>query len=231
MARIVLISDTHGMHDALRVPEGDILIHAGDFTGRGTFRELRAFVEWMAAQPHRHKLATPGNHDTCTDLCHREGSVKSARDSYEAFKRAGIHLLLDSGVTIGGLKFWGSPYQPEFCGWAWQLSRAALAQHWRRIPEDTDILITHGPPFGKGDLAPIGGRVGCQGLLDRVLAIRPALHVFGHIHEGHGMGRLWVDGKREGFWANAAVLDGRYQLTNRPIVVDTEQLSLRKEAA
>lgn len=229
MARIVVLSDTHGMHRSVKVPEGDILIHCGDFTGHGTVEEADAFAQWMAAQPCAHKVAVPGNHDTCTDPHHRLGSVEKARATEAAFRRHGVTLLVGAAMKIHGLKIYGSPVTPEFCGWAHMLERGLpLQQHWRRIPDDTDILVTHGPPYGKGDLAPIGGRVGCEALLERVLRVKPFLHCFGHIHEGHGAGRLWVDGvgdevgPDEGWWCNAAVLDGQYRLAHKPQVLEVE---------
>lgn len=228
MPRLVIISDTHTYHHDLAIPDGDVLIHCGDLCGHGALQELQDFLKWFASQPHHHKCFIAGNHDLCLDPSHcpREAPI-AQRMVHNA--GAGIHYLQDSGVTIESLRFWGSPYQPDFYDWAFQEPRGLLAQRWRRIPDDTDVLITHGPPYGKGDLAPIGGRVGCEALLDRVNVVKPLLHCFGHIHEGHGMGRLWVDGAgNEGWWCNAAVLDGQYRVAHKPTVIDIEP---RKAAA
>ena len=180
--RIIAISDTHGLHEALAIPEGDVLVHAGDVTSHGAVEELVAFNEFLGRLPHRYKLVIAGNHDWCfeqqPELC--------ARLLTNAI------YLQDAAITIEGVKFYGSPWQPWFMDWAFNLPRGPeLARRWARIPEDTDILITHGPPLGFGDR--VGGeeRVGCEDLLRRVREVRPKLHLFGHIHEDGG---LWAEG-------------------------------------
>lgn len=175
--RLIAIADTHGYHDELDVPDGDVLVHAGDLTQRGTLKELAAVGHFLAALPHRHKLVIAGNHDWGLQ-----------RDPDAARAALGdVTYLLDGGVTIEGLRFWGSPWQPEFFDWAFNLPRGeALAERWALIPEDTDVLITHGPPRGYGDRCFDGRREGCDDLLARLAVVEPALHLFGHIHEDRG---------------------------------------------
>jgi predicted phosphodiesterase len=210
--RIVCLSDTHNRHDALRVPEGDVLVHAGDATMHGTAEELEAFDAWLGALPHRHKLVIAGNHDFIF-----QQRPSAARD----LLRSALYLE-DSEATIEGLRFWGSPWQPWFFDWAFNLKRGApLREKWALIPEGIDVLVTHGPPHGILDLvgreASVRGQehVGCEELLGAVLRLRPRVHVFGHIHEGYG--REARDGIE---FVNACNCDRAYRALNAPLVVD-----------
>lgn len=204
--RIVCISDTHARHDELELPEGDILVHAGDFTRRGALADIEAFDRWLASQPHRHKVVIAGNHDFAF-----ERQPQAARSALKSG-----HYLEDSGVELEGLKFWGSPWQPWFFDWAFNLQRGPeLAARWALIPEDTDILVTHGPPAGHGDLTSRGDRAGCVDLLERIRVVKPRLHVFGHIHEGYGQSR---EGSTR--CVNASSLNLAYEPVHEPVVVD-----------
>ena len=211
MIRIVCISDTHGRHPRLKLPDGDILIHAGDFTEHGEAYEVDPFLDWLEALPHRHKVFIAGNHDFYLER-HPEYFAKQVR----AIPR--VYYLNDSGVTIEGFRFWGSPVQPRFYDWAFNRHRGAeIQEHWDRIPKHTQVLITHGPPMGIGDH---NGSVntGCADL-KRTIGELPQikLHVFGHIHEGYG--RYEVGSHTA---INASVLDVRYALVNQPIVVELQ---------
>ena len=201
--RLVLISDTHNQQRSLVLPAGDALIHAGDFTMRGTEVEVAAFGAWLETQPHRHKIVVAGNHDF---LFERE--PRFAR----SLLPADAHYLCDSEVTLEGLRFWGAPWQPWFLDWAFNLPRGApIAAKWALIPEGIDVLITHGPPMGTADRTERGENVGCADLGEAMARVKPRLSVFGHIHEGYGA---------HGDKVNAAICDARYRLVNRPIVVD-----------
>jgi len=184
MLTLVVMADTHMYHADLVVPDGDILIHAGDMCRYGKLEELEQVHAFLSALPHRHKIIVAGNHDRAF-----EDQPTQARQIFKDF----IYLQ-DSARVIDGVRFYGSPWTPEFNGWAFNLPRGTLlAQQWALIPEDTDILITHGPPFGIGDAGGAGaGREGCQDLLARVKQITPKLHLFGHIHQGRGR---WEIGK------------------------------------
>ena len=127
-----------------------------------------------------------------------------------------VHYLQDRGVLIDGVRVWGSPWQPRFFDWAFNLDRGPLlAEKWALIPGDTDILVTHGPPFGTLDLTPRGDRVGCEALAARLNDLRVRLHVFGHIHHGYG-----VVERGQRISVNASICDERYLPVNAPIVVD-----------
>jgi len=181
---VVAISDTHGYHRELtQIPEGDLLIHAGDLTLSGRLAEVDDFDRWLGTLPHPHKVVIAGNHDWCFE---QEPSEARARIRNAVY-------LEDEGVELAGLRIHGSPWQPWFLDWAFNLHRGSrIAARWAMIPEKTDILVTHGPPHGIGDLTFSGHHVGCEDLLDRIRQIRPRLHVFGHIHEAAG---VWeVDG-------------------------------------
>ncbi len=203
--RLVCISDTHSQHERLVLPEGDVLIHAGDATRRGTERELRAFNDWLGTLPHRHKIVIAGNHDFgFQERSGAAGWMTNAR------------YLQDRGVVLDGVRFYGSPWQPWFHDWAFNLPRgAALDAVWERIPEGTDVLVTHSPPFGTLDATVHGEHVGCEALAAHVTRLQPRVHVFGHIHEGYGV--VERDGTR---FVNASTCDVRYQPVNAPIVVD-----------
>ena len=139
--RLVLISDTHGLHDRVpKLPQGDILVHAGDFMNAGyDLREVVSFNRWLGEQPFAHRIVCGGNHDRLF-----ENSPELARPLLSN----GIYLE-DSGTTIAGFSFWGSPYTPAFLYWAFMYPRCEEANvHWDRIPDALDVLVTHGPPYG-----------------------------------------------------------------------------------
>lgn len=210
--RIVCLSDTHSKHDQIEVPDGDVVVHAGDFTGRGRLKELREALAWFGALPHKHKVCIVGNHDF---LFERDpGAARSLVPPT-------VHYLQDSGVEIEGKLFWGSPWQPWFHDWAFNLRRGeALARVWEKIPDHTEVLLTHGPPWGYLDVTAISDHVGCEDLERRVLAVNPALHVFGHIHESYGVRESAPLSGRRTIFVNASCLDLSYRPVNAPIVVD-----------
>ncbi len=205
--KIVFISDTHGQHAAVRLPNGDVLIHAGDFMTHGDrLSEIASFNHWLSMQPHRHKIVIAGNHDLLF-----ESDPLLARAQLTA-----ATYLENSAVEIEGLRFWGSPQQPRFLDWAFNVDRGpAIRRYWDMIPGETDILITHGPPFGILDtITPSGEHLGCEELTVAVQRVRPQLHVFGHIHGGHG--KCEQDGIR---YVNASILDENYRIAYSPQVV------------
>ena len=176
--RIVAVADTHLYHRELRVPDGDVFVHAGDLCQSGHIRELAIALDWIAELPHREKIVVAGNHDWAF-----------ARDKAAALRLLGpsVSYLEDEALELGGVRFWGSPWQPEFCAWAFNLPRGpTLADKWARMPDDVDVLVTHGPPKGIGDRTGTDRREGCADLLARIEVVGPRLHLFGHIHEDGG---------------------------------------------
>lgn len=209
--RIVCISDTHGLHDQLTLPPGDVVVHSGDFTERGEDYEIAAFLKWFAAQPHQNKILVAGNHDRYAEDCVENFKLE--------LKGTGITYLDDSGAKIMGKRFWGSPVTPLFHHMAFNRYRGAdIRWHWEKIPKVTEVLITHGPPAGVLDFNGIGRREGCEDLLEVVekKLTRLKLHVFGHIHPPGGQ-ILERNGVR---FVNAAICDGRNYLQQRPVVID-----------
>jgi Icc-related predicted phosphoesterase len=209
--RLVILSDTHSLHGFISaVPDGDVLIHAGDMSLRGTLEEVAGFLDWFGSLPHSHKLLVAGNHDW---LFERRRTVA------EGLIPSGTTYLRDSGVSIAGINFWGSPWQPWFYDWAFNLQRGAeIAAKWALIPNDVHVLITHGPPHGILDevVRPPGKHQGCEALrarLDSLPDLR--LHAFGHIHESYG---TLSEGSRR--FVNASICDFHYVPVNAPVVVD-----------
>ncbi|HQW28412.1 MAG TPA: metallophosphatase domain-containing protein [Verrucomicrobiales bacterium] len=211
---IVALSDTHGMHASMKhgIPDGDVLIHSGDFCGHGRMQELLDFAEWMGALPHPHKLITPGNHDRPVE--------EYPQECREAFAARGIQLLIGETAVVSGIHFFGSPYTPTFFNWHFMRERGAeIRTEWEKIPDDTHVVITHGPPYGHGDLTcPWKGdpprNAGCLELLTRLRTIRPAIHLCGHIHEGYG---ITISDEVPGTtFLNASICTESYRPDNAP---------------
>lgn len=215
--KIVAISDTH-TYENFTIPDGDILLHSGDISFRGTFPEMNKAMRWLGSLPHKHKIFVCGNHDW---LGETDPSLMA-----ELAKENGVIYLNDSGIELEGLKIWGSPVQPEFCGWAFNRKRGEeIARHWAKIPDDTQVLVTHGPPWGILDQVwnrpynSITGpdHLGCEELRKRVDQLEDLkLSVFGHIHSSANeyrddKGRIFV---------NAAVCTEEYKPINPIRVID-----------
>ena len=213
--RIVFLSDTHGAKLHRPVPDGDLLIHCGDFSKLGKEKELQAFSEWFFACPHQNKVFIAGNHDLMF-----EKDPEKARSLVDN----GIYLL-DEEIIIDGFKIYGSPWTPEFYSWAFMRQRGSeLKAFWDKIPEDTDILLTHGPAMGTLDYVPHSDRhVGCEELKLRLAAVRPSIHAFGHIHESYGFEAMKWDGGEQTLAINASICDLKHQAVNPAIVVDIER--------
>jgi predicted phosphohydrolase len=216
--RITFISDTHTKHDKLNgfLPGGDVLLHSGDLTGRGYITEIENFMKWYDnIDNYDTKVFIAGNHDFGFENDNEK--VKGLLTGYKTIEYLQDDLLMVGEDYDTMIKIWGTPWQPEFHNWAFNLPRGEkLKEKWDMIPVNTDILITHGPPFGKLDYVPYDSvNVGCEELMKRVEKIKPKIHVFGHIHEGYG---YVFDGNTH--YINAAVLNGRYEFRNKPITVD-----------
>ncbi len=198
--RLVVISDTHGLHSrVMDLPDGDVLIHAGDFMNSGyDVQDILSFNTWLGEQPFEHRVVCAGNHDR-----YFESAPQQARSLLP-----NAVYLENSGVTINGITFWGSPYTPAFLNWAFMYPRGSAAQrYWDVIPDNLDVLITHGPPFGILDqTAPGEAHLGCEELRDAVERKKPKVHLFGHIHGGAGT--LAAESTR---FVNAAYLNERYK--------------------
>lgn len=206
--KIVAISDTHNGHDSVIVPPCDILIHAGDESFRGKKEEIEAFAKWFDKQPAKHLVWIPGNHSLGVEK-HWPNSKYWLQDISPR-----TNILMHSSVTIEGLKIWGSPVTPWFHDWAWNEIRGpAIKKYWDMIPNDTRIVVTHGPPFGILDTVNPGtlyeDHVGCKDLMNAIRLIEPDIHIFGHIHECSG---ILTSGKTT--FINASIMDENYHPIN-----------------
>lgn len=210
MTRFVLLSDTHGSHEDVVVPDGDILIHAGDFMGAPShWPTLKGFAKWLGSLPHRRKIVIPGNHD---GLLQMQPSVsKQQLLMYE-----GVDVLIHESLEVDGWRIFGSPWTPQFYNWFFMTETHADRQRlWSQIPDDTQILVTHGPPKDILDPDRFGRSVGDLALRDRVDQLRPRLHVFGHLHSGAGR----LEGSSTTF-VNASVMNDNYDVVHPPTVID-----------
>jgi predicted phosphodiesterase len=208
---VICISDTH--NSQTDIPDGDILIHAGDLTQSGSFDELQQTIDWLRRQPHQHKIAIAGNHDLLLDdsLEHLPSHTHDTRTCHE-LEWGGITYLQDSSVTLvfrngRRLLVYGSPKSPQYGNWPFQYPRSQDV--WTgAVPNGTDILVTHGPPRAHLDLL----KLGCPHLLSEVWRVRPALHIFGHVHEGYGQEWLYYDGVQAAFERMAVAGGGLWRL-------------------
>jgi len=213
--KVVCISDTHGDHEKVTLSPGDVLIHAGDLTGHGTKEETQAFFNWFEMQSYSRKICVAGNHDTFVE--------RDPIACQQMASNAGVELLNDSGCTVEGVSFWGSPITPRF--WDWSFMRdpgADIEAHWDLIPTHTDVLITHGPAYGILDIVEREGgekvHTGCPSLLKRIERVQPAYHIFGHIHEGFG--RVQKGGVSH---CNVSTMNRRYEISNKPVVLQLDK--------
>lgn len=223
--KITFISDTHGKHTELthKLPGGDVLIHSGDFM-RGGYDENEAidFLDWLEHDitGYEYKIVVAGNHDRLFED-EPERALKLIRDY-----APNVIYLQDESEIINGVKFYGSPHTPAFNNWAFNMDRDsdAIEMMWRNIPDDTDVLITHGPPLGILDYTPYGGNVGCERLIYRVLEVQPLIHVFGHVHSSHGHKYNETTD-----FINASNLNEEYELVNEPVNVILDEVFKKVE--
>jgi Icc-related predicted phosphoesterase len=180
LLNLTFISDTHG--EEPKLPGGDILFHTGDLSVNGYRSEIIKQLNYLNEQltKYKHVVLIPGNHDFWAE--------RHSGDFRKACKSGNLALLMDEGITILGLKIWGSPAVPFYHDWAFNNKPDSIKKIWEKIPEKTDILITHGPPYGILDMNILGIKSGCPLLFDTVKYIKPKIHAFGHIHEGAGAG-------------------------------------------
>jgi len=211
MKRVTLISDTHQKHNLITndLIGGDIIIHCGDIMTSGYHpTEIKHFLEWFNKLDYTHKIFIAGNHDRFFE--NEPEKLKEILSEYPD-----ITYLEDDFIIIDDIKIYGTPWQPEFYSWAFNLKRDGvdIIEKWNNIPEDTDILITHGPPNSILDyVAQTRFHAGCNMLRKRIFEIKPKLTCFGHIHQGYGLQDI------EGIsFINASVLNEEYAYTNKPV--------------
>jgi len=226
--KITFISDSHNKHKQITedLPGGDLLIHAGDISSMGYKHEIQQFCKWFDSLTNYSAVVfIAGNHDFGFEK--RPEETMEIVNSYEWITYLQDSILHFASENIEIANIYGSPWQPEFHNWAFNLPKNGLEleQKWNDIPEDTDILITHGPAFGILDT--IMGQhdnLGCELLTKRIKTIKPKIHVCGHIHSGYG---YVFDGDTH--FINASVLDERYQYTQKPLTVEWDPVTNKLE--
>lgn len=207
--KICALADLHS-NFVLKTPEADALVIAGDLTYRGSIIELANVRHWLKEQPQKYKIVIAGNHDFCFQN-------KNAEEARTIMSGDGIYYLQDESLILDGVKFYGSPWQPWFYDWAFNLrSSVELRRKWELIPHGVDVLITHGPPYGYGDKTLRGELVGCNELLSAIEQKKPKFHVFGHIHEEPGK---WQHGETTLYNCNVGYPVGFHD-TGEPVVFE-----------
>ena len=208
--KLCIISDTHNKHMRLpKLPDADVIIHCGDFTSVGHSHEIVNFMKWYSSlNQFKYKIIIAGNHDWLFE--------KSRLIALEKVPE-NVTYLEDSGVEIEGIKFYGTPVQPPFNNWAFNRPEPKLVQHWQAIPDDTDVLITHCPPYAIMDWSIYDLKhTGSPGLYFEVVnRIKPKLHCFGHIHGSYGRKNI-----ENIVFMNASNLDEDYMCVNAPILFE-----------
>ena len=205
--KIIAISDTHTLHGRIKLPPGDVLVHAGDMLNTGKKEEWVLFVKWWNELKYEHKVMVAGNHDWVLQR-DKEWALAGLRDT---------HYLEDNGVTIEGKLFWGSPWQRPFCDWAFNAPDAFRREKFNLVPHDVSVLVTHTPPQGYRDRI-WQDNLGDEFLAERSDAVSPPLHICGHIHYGYGV-QLREMVKGQGIVANAAICNEGYKPVNSPLVL------------
>lgn len=220
--RFVCISDTHNKTTNLKVPEGDVLLHSGDFSNIGNDKDIVHFNNFLSTLPHPHKVVIAGNHDLSFDLENNAslklnfGNLHSLNAAETKAKLTNCIYLEDSGINLLGYNIYGSPWTPTFFDWAFNLDRGEnIRKKWELIPPNTDLLLTHGPPHRILDTCSDGFHAGCEELVKKIEEIKPLVHLFGHIHEAYG---TIFDGYTN--YINASICTLRYHPSNRPYVFD-----------
>ncbi|MFW6225363.1 MAG: metallophosphatase domain-containing protein [bacterium] len=216
--KIAFISDTHSKHKYLEnlftLPPADIIIHSGDVSSIGKSYEIENFLNWFSnLNQYDHKIFIAGNHDFLF-----ERYKLFSNEILKQYKN--VHYLEDSGIIINNINIWGTPVTPPFMNWAFNREEEKLKQHWENIPNNADILITHGPPYSildkvvrnQDNIELVGSRTLENEIFKR---IKPKINCFGHIHEMYG-----IKIKENIKFINASSLNERYEVVNEPIVVD-----------
>lgn len=223
MKKIALISDTHNLHNKVKIPNDcDIVLHAGDVSGQGSLVEIQSFLHWFDRLSYEHKIFCGGNHDWLfqKDPALAQSLVNDTQD---------VIYLQDEGTEIDGISIWGSPFSPWFYDWAFNLPRndaqvdyEEAKRIWGKIPP-ADILIVHSPMRGILDKTADGFSAGCPVLYEMVMKyIRPSLFICGHIHESRGF-KMLDDGAI--LAVNASTLCRKYQQVRRPFIIEYDEIN------
>ena len=206
--RLVSISDTHTKHSLIHLPDGNILVHAGDSTYGGRPNELEDFGNWLEKQTHRfdHIIIISGNHDWM---------FQNDLNRALSYLPKSVIYLEDSGISLDKVSFWGTPWQPIFFQWAFNATEKELANKFSSIPNNVNVLISHGPPDRILDKTTRGDRAGSESLRKAIEKTNPTHCIVGHIHEGFGS----VIHNSTRFY-NVSVCNERYEVVNPPTIIE-----------
>lgn len=218
--KITCISDTHNQHTSLNIGETDFLIHAGDFSYSGEEKEVTNFLDWFKDQPAKYKILVPGNHEVTLDEDHPYYSQKIKSSLVNFCTQHNIYYLENTGIFLEGLNIYGTPWTPAYHHYGFGGERdqwlegdkyrgtKILSSIYKQIPENTNILICHGPPKDIQDISIKGISCGSDEMLRRISSL-PNLNCYinGHIHHSAGMKII-----KDVLFVNASVLDDMYLL-------------------
>lgn len=195
--RILHLSDTHNKHRLLKnLPSADVIIHSGDMSFAGSEKETIDFLKWFIGLPHKYKIFIAGNHDDNLFGANIDGLPKNC------------FYLCNSGVTIEKIKFYGLPMFME------DVMTDNYDKYINKIPTDTDVLITHQPPYCILDSS-ANINYGSRNLLQKVLKVQPKYHLFGHIHDAYG-----IEKNDSISFINSAIVNDGYEITNKPVLLE-----------
>jgi predicted phosphodiesterase len=210
--RLVCISDTHCQLDKIKIPDGDIIIHSGDFTYSGSIQEISKELYIFGKLPHKYKIGISGNHDWLFE--------KQPYIARQLCVDNNIIYLEDSSIIIEGIKFYGNPKQKWFFDWAFNLPKdgSKTKEEWDKIPKDTNVLVLHGPAFGVVDKLLSGHPVGCPVLLEQIQQLNDLiLFQVGHIHSAYGISSI-----NNALCINASICNEQYKPLNKPLIFDLD---------
>lgn len=230
MTKLCCISDTHNRHEELILPPADCLVHTGDYSMMGEYAETLEFLHWIAKQGSKYQIVffLSGNHDFMA-----QDDPESFNELCDLILPANVIHLNEKSHTFDGFTFYGHQFVPDLPNWAFSRSRGKTMKMKTDLIPKCDVLLSHGPPYGILDIVPRRtwrdeqdedgkwniqdwSNVGCQDLLERVEVIRPKLHAFGHIHEGHS--KIYKNNYTT--FINCAVLDGSYDFVGNPMIFE-----------
>jgi Icc-related predicted phosphoesterase len=208
--KIVMLADTHMQHEQAELPKGDVLIHCGDFCSSGNIYEFELFAKWFDNLNYKHKILIAGNHDCCAEW--NKLGIKNSL--------VNTTYLENERTIIDGVKFWGSPVTAPFNEWAFNWPSDMRKALYGLVPNDIDVMITHGPPFNILDKTDDGYSFGCVHLREAIERINPKLHCFGHLHPSYGSYHCFIEGKQDTEFVNCSLLNDNYKMVNKPIVFE-----------